>query len=225
MVNLEYYGHSCVRLDDGESRVLFDPFLTGNPKASLRAEEVEADFILVSHAHSDHLGDAAEIAARTGAKVIGVPEVVALCRSQVEDQQLIGMNLGGMLELPFGKVRLVPALHSSGAAGAVACGFVVKMGGFVIYFAGDTCLFSDMKYIGRREPIDYALLPIGDFYTMGPEDAALAAKWLGARHVIPIHYGTLPVIEQNPEKFKAFAAAKAPAVVDIVRPGEHLELR
>jgi L-ascorbate metabolism protein UlaG (beta-lactamase superfamily) len=159
---------------------------------------VDCDFILLSHAHSDHIGDAASIAARTGAAVIGVPEVLALCPGAATQS----MNLGGSKTMPFGTIRMVPALHSSGAAGGIACGYVIYIGGTTVYYAGDTALFSDMKLIGQKDELDYAVLPIGDNFTMGLEDAALAAQWLNVKHVIPVHYNTWPVIAQDVQQYK-----------------------
>lgn len=125
MLTFTYYSHSCFLLDDGTYKVLFDPFLTGNPKAAIAAADVECDYILVSHAHGDHLGDAPEIAARTGAAIVAIPEVLALCEERAPGLKQYPMNLGGSLTLPFGKVRMTLAQHSSGVAGGVACGFVV----------------------------------------------------------------------------------------------------
>lgn len=224
MVTFTYYGHSCFLLDDGNYKLLMDPFLTGNPVAAIQADEVAADFIFVSHAHGDHIGDAGAIATRTGAEVVGTPEVLALLSGQVDARKLHGMNLGGSSALPFGKVRLTLAQHSAGVAGGIACGFVLYFGGRVIYYAGDTALFSDLQLIGRKDPIDYAILPIGDYYTMGLEDAALAAQWLGARHVIPVHYNTWPVIAQDVNKYKEVTEAMTKAEVHIVPPGQSMAL-
>jgi L-ascorbate metabolism protein UlaG (beta-lactamase superfamily) len=135
------------------------------------------------------------------------------------------MNLGGSLTLPFGKVRMTLAQHSSGVAGGIACGFVVYMGGKVVYFAGDTALFSDMQLIGHKDQLDYALLPIGDNYTMGLEDAAMAAQLLNARHVIPIHYNTWPIINQDVRHYKEITEAMSRAEVHIVEPGQSLEMK
>ena len=129
MVKFTYYGHSCFLLDDGKYKVLADPFLTGNPLAAIEAGQVECDYILVSHAHGDHLGDAAAIAKRTGAMVLAIPEVLGLCEEQAGEIQGHGMNLGGSVKLPFGKVRMTMAFHSSGVAGGIACGFVIQIGG------------------------------------------------------------------------------------------------
>lgn len=223
-MQLSYYGHACFLLDDGEYKILTDPFLTGNPLAACKAEEVECDYILVSHAHSDHLGDTPQIAKKNGAKIVAIPEIIALAAKSEPSLEGHGMNLGGSLNLPFGKVRMTMAFHSSGVAGGVACGFVINIKGLNIYFAGDTALFHDMKLIGRKDRIDYALLPIGDNYTMGLEDAVLAAKWLNARHVIPMHYDTWPVIAQDVERYKKMTEKSTRAVVSILKPGEILKL-
>ncbi len=224
MVKYSYFGHACFLLDDGKYKVLVDPFLTGNPVASVSANDVAADYILVTHAHGDHLGDAPDIAARTGAEVVGIPEILDICTSMGTDVKGHGMNLGGSLNLPFGKVRMTLAQHSSGVPGGIACGYVIYIGGLVIYYAGDTALFSDMKLIGQKDRLDYALLPIGDNYTMGLEDAALAAQWLGVRHVIPLHYDTWPIIRQDVAKYKELTEKMAHAEVHIVKPGEDIEL-
>ena len=163
MLTYNYYGHACFQLDDGTTKLLFDPFLTGNPQASINEKDVEADYILITHAHGDHIGDAPNIAVRTNATVVGIPEIMEFGGQRVKT---IGMNLGGTVKLPFGFVRMVPALHSSGIEGGVACGYVVGIGGKIVYFAGDTALFDDMKLIGARDKIDYAILPIGGHYTM-----------------------------------------------------------
>lgn len=224
MIKYTYYGHASFLLDDGTSKVLTDPFLTGNPLAAIQADEVECDYILLTHAHGDHLGDAPAIAKRTGAMVLGIPEVLDVCLQAESDIKTHGMNIGGSVKLPFGKVRMTMALHSSGVAGGVACGYVIQIGGINVYFAGDTALFSDMKLIGQKDPLDYAVLPIGDNYTMGLEDAALAAQWLNTKNVIPIHYNTWPVIAQEAGRYKEVTEGMTRAAVHIVEPGGTLEL-
>lgn len=224
MVKYTYYGHASFLLDDGTSKVLTDPFLTGNPLAAIKADEVECDYILLTHAHGDHLGDAPAIAKRTGATIFGIPEVLDVCLQAEEGLKTHGMNIGGSVKLPFGKVRMTLALHSSGVPGGIACGYVIQIAGLNIYFAGDTALFSDMKLIGQKDPLDYAILPIGDNYTMGLEDAALAAQWLNTKNVLPIHYDTWPVIAQDAAKYKEVTEGMTRAAVHIVAPGESLEL-
>ena len=218
MLKFNYYGHACFQLDDGKYKVLFDPFLTGNPQATIKSDDVQADYLFITHAHSDHVGDASHIVKRTGATVIGIPEIIDFGGTNVKT---IGMNLGGTLKLPFGYARMVPAMHSSGIGGGIACGYVLSIGGKIIYFAGDTCLFSDMKLIGERDAIDYAILPIGGHFTMDAIDAAKAVEFLGAKNAIPVHYDTWQPIEQNPEDFKKLVKT---AQVHIVEPGESIEL-
>ncbi len=219
MLTFNYYGHACFMLDDGANKILFDPFLTGNPAATVSEKDVQANYILITHAHGDHIGDAPNIAVRTDATVVGIPEIMDFGGQRVKT---IGMNLGGTVKTEFGFVRMVPALHSSGIAGGVACGYVVGVGGKVVYFAGDTALFSDMKLIGERDKIDYAVLPIGGHYTMDPIDAAKAVEFLNAANVIPVHYDTWPVIKQNPEDlFRLVNKAK----VIVVKPGHSIELK
>ena len=224
MIKYTYYGHASFLLDDGTSKVLTDPFLTGNPLAAIQADAVECDYILLTHAHGDHLGDAPAIAKRTGAMVLGIPEVLDVCLQAESDIKTHGMNIGGSVKLPFGKVRMTMALHSSGVAGGIACGYVIQIGGINVSFAGDTALFSDMKLIGQKDPLDYAVLPIGDNYTMGLEDAALAAQWLNTKNVIPIHYNTWPVIAQEAGRYKEVTEGMTRAAVHIVEPGGTLEL-
>ncbi|MEE3452251.1 metal-dependent hydrolase [Dialister sp.] len=217
-----FLGHACFKIDTGKERLLFDPFLTGNSQAAVKADKVRCDYILLSHAHGDHFGDANEIALRTGALVVAIPEVISLFSDSVSNFQ--PMNLGGQFKADFGTVKMVQAWHSCGAAGGIPCGFIIKFNdGPTVYYSGDTALFGDMKLFGELFDIDYAIMPIGDNYTMGPDDALLAAKFLKAKHVIPLHYNTWPVIAQNAEDFKKSAGEKGIDVM-IVKPGETIEL-
>ncbi len=220
MVKIQFLGHACFLLDDGKTKILTDPFLSGNPLAAADAQTIDTDYIFVSHGHGDHVGDAPQIAARCGAKVGGPVELTgALFGKTVET---IASNIGGRVKLPFGSVKLVPAIHGSGVPGALACGFVFEIGGKRIYFAGDTALTRDMELL-REEHIDAALLPIGDVYTMGAEDAARAAEMIRPGCVIPMHYKTFPIIDQTPDRFlKCMEPTGIP--VKVLEPGECLRL-
>jgi len=199
-MKIRFLGHASFLLDDGRSRLLTDPYLSGNPDAAVSPDEVQADYIFVSHGHGDHVGDTESIARRCGAVVIAN---VDLLRPLFGGKGIktMGGNFGGWEELPFGRLKLVSAIHGSGVAGALASGAVIEMGGKKIYFAGDTALCADMMFL-KEEDIDLALLPIGDFYTMGPEDAVRACKLICPKLVVPMHYNTFPVIAQDPEYFR-----------------------
>lgn len=220
MLTYTYYGHSCFLLDDGKYKVLTDPFLTENPLATAKPEDIQCDFILVSHGHFDHLGQAEDIAKRTGAQVLAIPEILGA----MDGINGHGMNVGGTVKLPFGSVKMVPAIHSCMVAGGVAAGFVIEIGGQVVYFAGDTGLFSDMKLIGELCGVSVAVLPIGDNFTMGIKEAVVAAEFVGAKKVIPIHYNTWPLIAADADEFKKQVEAKGKATVEVVKPGESVEL-
>jgi len=216
-----FLGHACFQIDTGKEKLLFDPFLTGNGQAAVSADKVECDYILLSHAHGDHFGDAPAIAKRTGATVIAIPEVLAM---MPEDCAAQPMNLGGSFKNSFGTVKMVVALHSGGAAGGTPCGFIICFkDGPTVYYSGDTALFGDMKLFGEQFDIDYVILPVGDNYTMGPEDAILAVKFLKAKKLIPLHYNTWPVIAQDPAEIKKLADKEGIAV-EIVGSGESIDL-
>ena len=224
MTTLKYYGHACFSVSDGKTTLLFDPFLNGNPWEIATADQVNADYILVSHAHADHLGDTVAIAQRTGANIITTAEVCNLVGEQ-GCQNVSCMHIGGKINFPFGWVRVTLAFHGSGVPGGHACGFIVNFNGKVIYFAGDTGLFCDMRLLGELEAIDYALLPIGNNFTMGAQDAAVAAELLRAKNIVPMHYDSWPVIKQDPVEFKAMVEkGKSGSNVIIVPPGESIEL-
>lgn len=222
MVKLTFYGHAAVGLDDGTNNVLIDPFLTGNPKAAVGADKVGANYVLISHGHGDHLGDVEAIAKRTGATIIANFEIATYLGNKGVSAH--PLHIGGSVKLPLGKVKLTIAHHGSsfpdGSYAGNPCGFVVSMGGANIYHACDTGLFYDMKLFGERDPLDVALLPIGDNFTMGPEDAVIATEFLNPRVVIPVHYGTFDVIQQDPHQFKAMVESKTKARCIVLNPGE-----
>ena len=197
-MQLTYLGHAAFLATIGTTKVLFDPFIRPNPLAKdIDVDAIEADYILLSHAHGDHIADAEEIARRTGATILAIAEVAGYFGAK--GIEVIGTNLGGKVQLPFGTVHCVAAAHSSsfpdGSYGGVPMGFVIKTTeGQTFYFAGDTALTYDLKLIGERHKVDFALLPIGDHYTMGLTDALVAADWVGTQKIVGMHYDTFPVL-------------------------------
>ncbi len=222
MPELKFLGHACFMLQEGKNAVIIDPFLSGNPTAAATAKEIECQYILVSHGHEDHLGDAVPIAKRTGATIISTAEIAKACAGQGVNSH--AMHLGGKHSFDFGYVRITPAFHGSGIPGGHACGFIIHFHGKTVYHTGDTALFSDMALLGRLESIDAALLPIGDNFTMGPADAAEAAQLIQPGLVVPMHYNTWPVIEQSPEKFKQDVETRFHIPVHIMKPGDTCKL-
>lgn len=223
MIRLRFLGQSCFTLETGEETLVFDPWLTGNPAQAARPEDLRPTFILVSHGHADHLGDAVELAKENRAAVIATAEVGRFLAAK-GCETIEPMHIGGAMEFPFGRVKLTPAFHGCGIAGGMACGFLVTTGGVTVYFAGDTGLFGDMKLIGARQKIDYALLPIGDRFTMGPEDAVTAASLLGARYVIPMHYNGNERTRQDPKRFAELLRSETESRPIILAPGEAISL-
>ncbi len=226
-MKITYYGHSCFLVETSTARLLIDPFLTDNPKASIAASEVRCDYVLVSHGHEDHTGDALAIAKANDATLVANYEIAEYFGAK--GAKTHGMNPGGAHTFPFGRVKLTIAHHTSSLnAGlspiymGVPCGIIVEADGKRIYHAGDTALFMDMQLIGRGG-LDAALLPIGDNFTMGPEDALDALDYLKPKLAVPIHYDTWPAIAQKPEQFAQDAAARGHRV-QVVRPGESLSL-
>ena len=208
-MTLTYYGHSSFLLETGGSKLLFDPFIRPNPLAkAIDVDKIEADYILLSHGHGDHIADAEEIGKRTGAELVGMVELLGWFSSKGV-KTTYQMNLGGTLHLPFGTVKMVAAAHSSslpdGSYGGLAAGFVIEAEGKSIYFAGDTALTYDMKLLGERHKLTAAILPIGDHFTMGIDDALVAAEWAGAAKVIGMHYDTFPPIAIDHEAAQAKA--------------------
>jgi len=220
-LKVEFLGHAAFLITEGDYDLLFDPFLTGNPLAAKKAHEVKPTHIFVSHAHSDHLGDAIAIAKNCGSTVYTVFELAEMFEK--EGVKVQAGNLGGRLPADFGSVKLFQALHGSGIAGGHACGFVVAFKDKKIYFAGDTALFGDMNLL-ESEEIDLALLPIGDVFTMGIEDAAKAVEIIKPKNVIPMHYNTFPPIKKDPMEFKKLVEANTQTKVIIVKPGKSVEI-
>lgn len=199
-IELTWLGHASWMISHGSHKILLDPFLNDSPTAPFKASEVEAEFILVSHGHFDHVADVAEIANRCNSMVVACFEIAQWFAENHSVKNTTGMNIGGSLSLPFGSIKMTTAIHSSqlpdGSYGGVAGGFLVKIDGKTIYFACDTALFSDMRLLGNQE-IDVAVLPIGDLFTMGPSDSVTATNFLNPKQVLPAHYNTWPPIEQD----------------------------
>jgi L-ascorbate metabolism protein UlaG (beta-lactamase superfamily) len=221
-MDIRFLGHACFELSDGDTRVLVDPFLSGNPKAALTADELDPTHIFLTHGHSDHYGDIEAIAKRTGAQVVAIVEIAnELGEAGVEN--VSDPNMGGTVEFDDVWVRLVPAWHTSTTPGgtvSVPAGMVIGLGGKVVYHLGDTALFSDLRLPGERDSIDVALIPIGGHYTMDRIDAVKAAGLVGASTVIPCHYDTFPPVETDSAAFKSEVEAQTSSKVELLQPGE-----
>ncbi len=224
---LTWHGHATLGLETGGYRLVIDPFFNGNPAATLPAEKVEADFLLVSHGHGDHVGDAVHIAQRTGATIISNFEIASWFAKQGVEKTH-GQHIGGGFKHPFGYLKLTQALHGSslpdGSNGGNPCGFLLTtQDGKKLYFAQDTGLFGDMKLIGE-EGLNLAVIPIGDNYTMGPDDALRAVKLLAPKVVIPIHYNTWGLIAQDGQAWAARVAQETGTKAVILKPGDSFSL-
>ncbi|RHB51893.1 metal-dependent hydrolase [Exiguobacterium sp. AM39-5BH] len=205
-MKITYYGHATVHLDIDGTSVLIDPFLTSNPHTNIDPASVKANYILLTHAHFDHIEDVELIAKQTGATIVATHELATYYEKK--GYSVHGMNIGGGHPFPFGRVTMTQAFHSSSLdMGDVPVymgmpgGFIIETDALTVYHAGDTALFSDMKLYGERFDIDVAFLPIGDNFTMGPVDALDAAHWLQAKRVVPIHFDTFPPIKQDARAF------------------------
>lgn len=220
-VTLTYYGHACFLVEGGGARLIIDPFLEGNPQAAAKPEDVKVSYVLVSHGHGDHWGDAETIARANKATVIANAEISRYARKL--GLQTHALHIGGGYNFPFGRVELTIAHHGSelpdGSYGGNPAGFLLGIEGKNIYHACDTGLCYDMKLIGEKG-IEVAILPIGDNYTMGPEDALRAVKLIEPKVVIPNHYNTFDVIKQDPEKFKRAVESETDAKCVIMKPGD-----
>jgi L-ascorbate metabolism protein UlaG (beta-lactamase superfamily) len=221
-MDIRFLGHACFELTDGDTRVLIDPFLTGNPKAAVEAGDVDPTHIFLTHGHSDHIGDTVDIAKRTGAQVVAITEIAGeLGEAGVEN--VSDPNLGGTIEFDDVWVRLTPAWHTSTTPGGTVntpAGLVIGIGGKVVYHLGDTALFSDLALPGRRDDIDVALMCIGGHYTMDRRDGVAAAELVGAKRVIPCHYDTFPPIETDAQEFKREVESATNSKVVILEPGD-----
>ncbi len=229
MITATWHGHGCFSFDFEGTKVIIDPFLSESPTADIKPDEVEADFILVTHGHGDHLGDTIDIAKRTGATVVAPYELASYCGAQ--GIEVHPMHIGGGYDFPWGRVQLTIAHHGSALIGEDGhsiylgnpCGFLLKVQEKCIYFAGDTGLFLDMKLIGDRNRLDLAILPIGDNFTMGVDDAVTAAEYLKPKVVIPMHYGTWELIDVDPQAF-ADGAEKVGVKAVVLEVGESYTL-
>lgn len=219
---ITWLGHSGFQIETGEHTILIDPFLTNNPVASLSADSLNPDFILLTHGHGDHIGDTVSIAKRSGATVASNVEVGSWISKQGVEK-VVGFNTGGTAKFDFGSVKLTLAFHSSslpdGSYGGSPNGMTIKLNsGLVLHHCGDTALFSDMQLTGE-EGLDVAMVPIGDFYTMGPQDSVKAIQWLKPRYVIPVHYNTFPVMMQDAGAWAKMVASDTKTQPLVLDPG------
>ncbi len=226
-----YHGHSCVEVETAEHRLIIDPFLTGNSLADITPDQVKVDYILLTHGHGDHLGDTVSIAKQNNATVIATFELATWLGWQ--GLQVHPMGLGGSYQFPFGQLKFTVAHHSGAFIDEEKqeiiylgnpAGILLTSDGQTLYHAGDTALFSDMKLIGMQNEIDLALLPIGDNFTMGPTDALIAAEWVAAKQVVPIHYDTFPPIKQDPKQFLLDLQQQKDIAGTALQPGEALQI-
>ena len=222
-----FVGHATFLIESGESRIFIDPFLVDNPATELTPAAVPVDTILVTHGHGDHIADLVEVASNTNALVVSMVEISRWLGEKHGLTNLHEMNFGGTVQLPFGSVKMVPAVHTSGlpdgSYGGLPAGFVIRFPEGTVYFAGDTALFLDMELIARAG-IDLAFLPIGDNYTMGPDDALEAVKILNPKRVVPCHYNTWPPIEQDPAAWAERVNEQTDTECIVLGSGQTIEL-
>ena len=229
MLKLAFHGHSCFTVTTGENSLVIDPWLENNPLADINWQEVSVSTVLLTHGHFDHIGDALKIAEKCNATIIAVSELATYCEKKGAKVERI--HIGGSRQLPFCRVKYVPAWHSSSVidggniiyAGTPA-GIILNAKDLTIYHAGDTGIFGDMRLIGDMHKIDVALLPIGDGVTMGIDDAVVAVKMLKPKMVVPMHYNSFPAIIQNPEIFKQKILEETKCACVVMKPGDNLSL-
>jgi len=228
MVKVKFYGHGCFSANISGENLLFDPFITPNEKASnINVDEIDADYILISHGHEDHIADAERIAKRTGAKLISNYEIITWFASKFGLKNGHPMNHGGSWKFDFGNVKYVNAIHSStlpdGSSGGNPGGFVITTENDCFYYAGDTALHMDMKLIGLQHNLDFALLPIGDNFTMGIDDAVVAAEFINTKKVIGLHYDTFGFIEIDHQRASE-AFNKKNIELNLLKIGQEIEI-
>jgi L-ascorbate metabolism protein UlaG (beta-lactamase superfamily) len=220
-MDVRFLGHACFTLSDGDTTVLIDPFLTGNPNAAVTADEVDATTLLLTHGHADHVGDTVAIGKRTGAPLVAITELAGELGE--EGLEVVDCNLGGTATFDWGWAKLVPAWHTSttpkGTVNTPA-GLLINFQDTIVYHLGDTALFSDLQLVGKRHPIDIALICIGGHYTMDRHDAVDAADFVGAKTIIPCHYNTFPPIETDAAAFQTDVEKALDATVVVLEPGQ-----
>ncbi|WP_188206417.1 metal-dependent hydrolase [Alkalibacillus aidingensis] len=226
-MKVSYHGHSVVKVENNDTSILIDPFISGNDSCDLNVDQVKPDVILLTHGHNDHVGDTEQLAKKNEALVVAPFELATYLGNKGLNTH--PMHIGGSHQFDFGKVKFTQAFHGSSyneddgtiVYTGMPGGILLTINGKTIYHAGDTGLFSDLKLIGDLNDIDLAFLPIGDNFTMGPEDAKLAAEWIKAKKVVPVHYNTFPLIEQDGQ---AFANSLQAGVGQVMNPGDELTL-
>jgi len=229
IMNLSFHGQSTIYFEANGKKVIVDPFITGNGQSDLDANAIEVDYIILTHGHGDHFGDTVELANRNNATVIGSAELGDYLTTNKNVENVRPMNIGGKVEFEFGTVKFVQAFHSSSLTDdngipvylGMPMGVIIEVEGKTIYHTGDTGLFSDMKLIAERHPVDVCFVPIGDNFTMGIDDASYAINtFIKPKITVPVHYDTFELIEQDPNEFKS--AVKV-GEVQILKPGESVK--
>ncbi|ALM57309.1 metal-dependent hydrolase [Staphylococcus equorum] len=228
-MNLSFHGQSTIYFEANGKKVIVDPFITGNGQSDLDANAIEVDYIILTHGHGDHFGDTVELANRNNATVIGSAELGDYLTTNKNVENVRPMNIGGKAEFEFGTVKFVQAFHSSSLTDdngipvylGMPMGVIIEVEGKTIYHTGDTGLFSDMKLIAERHPVDVCFVPIGDNFTMGIDDASYAINtFIKPKITVPVHYDTFELIEQDPNEFKS---AVTVGEVQILKPGESVK--